>query len=114
MIAWMIESLLKDMGFASVAIAGTGQQAILLAEDMPPGLIVTDINLGTGIDGIAAAAAIRTARAVPVIFITGHASEEAHARIESDVPGAAVLRKPVLEAELRTAVAQALGPGVAS
>ncbi|ATY33813.1 response regulator [Sphingomonas psychrotolerans] len=110
MIAWMVETMLEEMGFRSIAIAATGDQAIALAGSTPPGLIVTDINLGPGLDGIAAAAAIRAERPAPVIFITGYAGAEAYARIQGEVPGAALLRKPVLVVELRLAVTRALRP----
>lgn len=109
MIAWMVETMLEEMGFGAIAIAPTGDEAIRLAGATPPGLIISDINLGPGLDGIAAAAAIRAVQAGPVIFITGYASAEAHARIRAELPGAAVLRKPVSEMELRAAITRALG-----
>lgn len=110
MIAWMVETMLEEMGFRSIAVAATGDRAIALAGTTPPGLIITDINLGPGLDGIAAAATIRVERPAPVIFITGYAGAEAYARIQGEVPGAALLRKPVLVVELRSAIARALRP----
>ena len=61
-------------------------------------------------DGISAAAAICAMAPAPVIFISGYANDEAVARVNREVPGAAVLRKPVQIAELRAAVVEALRP----
>lgn len=110
MIAWMLETMLEEMGFDTIAIAPTGGEAVRLAGTNPPGLIISDINLGSGLDGVATAAAIRSMKAGPVIFITGYASEEARARIEVDLPGAPILRKPVSDLELRAAISRALDP----
>lgn len=102
MIAWMVESLLEDMGFSSISIASSGEEAISMASRLPPALVVSDINLGTrGMDGIAAAAAMRKAWNPLVMFVTGHAGQSEVSRIASDVPGAVILRKPVVLEELR-------------
>lgn len=108
MIAWMVETMLEEMGFGAIVIAPTGEEAIRLAGATMPGLIISDINLGPGLDGIAAAAAIRAVQAGPVIFITGYASEEDYARIQAALPGTAVLRKPVADTEFRAAITRAL------
>src|SRR5579872_639826 len=52
MIAWTVESFLGQMGFTDIAMASTGEEAVTLARKAPPGLIVSDINLGAGADGI--------------------------------------------------------------
>lgn len=112
MIAWMLETMLEAMGFGTIKIAPTGDEALRLADATPPGLVISDINLGSSIDGVAAATAIRAAHASPVIFVTGHVSAEAYARIEVGLPSAIVLRKPVSEAELRIAISRALRPSM--
>lgn len=111
MIAWLIETLLEEMGFSSVRVTGTAEQAIAAARDDAPALIVSDINLGPGqVDGVSAAATLRAAAPVPVVFVTGYAGPEIRARIRRDVPGALVLRKPVQSEELRRAIVRLLAP----
>ena len=110
MIAWMIESLLEEFGFTEIAVAATGEEALRCAGERAPGLLVTDINLGPGLDGIAAAAAIRATTLAPVIFISGYANAEAVDRVRHEVPGAAVLRKPIQVDDLQAAVVEALRP----
>lgn len=113
MIAWTLESVLEDMGFASITLAARDEEALAAAARLQPGLILSDINLGPrGMDGIAIVAEIRkTIQAVPVIFISGYAGPESIARIAADVPGAALLRKPAARNELQRAVTElANGP----
>ena len=108
MIAWTLESLFDDMGFTHIALAPNAAAAIAAAAREAPGLIVSDINLGSGPDGVEAVATITAAARVPAIFVTGYPSEDARARIAQAVPGAAVLRKPVQADDLVAAVAAAL------
>ncbi len=108
MIAWTLESLFDDMGFTSVSLAPDADAAIAAARADAPGLIVSDINLGHGPDGVAAVAAITAAAPTPTVFVTGYACEDVRARIARAVPGAAVLRKPVQLDELQRAVIDAL------
>ena len=108
MIAWMVESLLEDIGFTSIALAATGEQALEVARGGAPGLIITDVNLGPGMDGIAAASAIQAHSAAPVILTTGYSLDEARSRSVGTIPGVTILRKPVQALELRNAIARVL------
>ena len=108
MIAWSLETLFEDMGFTDIEIAATGEEAARLASRRVPDLLVSDINLGGGVDGVAAAAAMRAAADIPVIFVSGYASADVRRRVDADVPGATVLRKPIQPDDLRTAVSALL------
>lgn len=108
MIAWMIENVLEDAGFTNVVIAANGAAARGEAQLKAPGLIVSDVNLGAGEDGIATARAICEAGPVPVIFVTGYADVRMRQRLERELPSAQLLRKPVDSAALVRAVMRAL------
>ena len=111
MIAWTLESLLFDMGFKHIIIAASGADAVQQATRTKPGIILSDINLGVGeMDGVAATTAI-AAPDVAVVFITAYASADARQRIARDLPGAALLRKPIDELLLRRAVTEVLTRG---
>src|SRR5690242_12031747 len=58
-VAWHIESLLQDAEVEVCAIAAEGEEAIEKARDLAPDLVIMDINLGDGIDGVEAAERIR-------------------------------------------------------
>ncbi len=72
MIAWMLESLLEDMGFKTLIVVASGEDALAAARRDPLGLIVSDINLGSGrLDGVETAATLRTMVKAPILFVTG-------------------------------------------
>ena len=109
MIAWMMESLLEEMGFTAISIAACGEDAVQMAERIHPELVISDINLGPGgIDGVEATIRIIRSTTTPVVFITAYASAEARDRIANDVPGAHLLRKPVSADTLRQTIVKAV------
>ncbi|QNT78586.1 response regulator [Entomobacter blattae] len=71
-IAMDIEDLVRKCGHTSVGIAGTEDEATMLAITKKPGLILADINLGLGGDGMLAVERILKHHPVPVIFVTAY------------------------------------------
>ena len=72
-----------------------------------PDVILMDVNLGAGMDGIEAAARIKEHFRIPIVFITAFSDAELIARIRLTEPFAYIL-KPFEEAELHAAVEIAL------
>ena len=100
LIAWTLHDILSAMGFADVRMAPNATEAVQLAEERPPGLLICDVNLGPGDDGVATAARILAGSATPVLFITGYAGDDIRARIALELPGAPLMRKPIESAPL--------------
>jgi DNA-binding response OmpR family regulator len=71
-IAMDMKERLESHGFEIPAIAQNGEMAVRLAKEVRPDLILMDIGLGSGIDGIQAALQIRSAQDTRVIFLTGN------------------------------------------
>lgn len=69
-IAMEIRRLVEACGHRVVGVAASEAAALALSEQHNPGLILADINLGRGGDGIAAVARIEKTLPVPVIFVT--------------------------------------------
>ena len=78
------DELVRDCLFEALHEAGlniegraTAESALhLLSTDHPPSVVVTDINLGAGMDGLAFARAVREmCPGLPVVFISGRYSE---------------------------------------
>jgi CheY-like chemotaxis protein len=67
-----LADILEDLTHDVVGIAGTRAQAEAVAKAREPGLVLADIELADGVSGMRAAAAIRRASEVPVVFVTGH------------------------------------------
>jgi DNA-binding response OmpR family regulator len=109
MIAWQVRDLLEDLGFEAVQTVGKFEDALAVAERSPPTLLICDVNLGSGPDGIATASAIASHKVVEVIFITGYAGDEIRSRVERFDPGAKLLRKPIQAKFLKDAILQVLG-----
>lgn len=70
LIALDIETLVTDLGHGVTGIARTHTEAVKLANESPPGLILADIQLADGSSGIDAINDILKSFDVPVIFIT--------------------------------------------
>ena len=69
-IALEITTELNSWGYDSVSLATNGKQAVSLANEIKPDLILSEIVLVKNIDGIEAVNQIRKEKNIPVIFIT--------------------------------------------
>jgi CheY-like chemotaxis protein len=104
---------LSDGGFELV-IAQTGEEALrLFREDRSPyRALVTDINLGTGINGWEVASQIREISPdLPIVYMTGDSVEAWNSK---SVPESILLQKPFAPAQMVTAVSQLLNLGSSS
>jgi CheY-like chemotaxis protein len=71
-IALDLENLVVETGHHVAGIASTRDEAIRMAQECKPDLILTDIQLADDSSGIDAAAAILREFDIPVIFITAY------------------------------------------
>lgn len=102
-IAMSIEDELADMGYSS-AIAASEAEAVALAEERCPDLIIADLRLAEGC-GIEAVRRICRDRPIAVIFMSGD-SEPLNGGTTGE---ARFLSKPFTSAALKSSVATA-GP----
>jgi DNA-binding NarL/FixJ family response regulator len=63
---------LKALGHEVVGVVHNGREGIGAAVELNPELVLTDIGLGEGIDGIEMASAIHECKAIPMIFLTAY------------------------------------------
>ena len=101
-------SLAADMqalGFASCDLAANGQDAFLQAMENTPDIVLMDVNLEGGREGIEAARWLREVCETAVVFVTSYNDDDTVERIHQQVPGAPVLAKPVYRETLAGAVA---------
>ncbi len=71
-IAMDLESLVKNLGHNVIGVARTHADAIALAKDHRPGLILADIQLADGSSGLDAVNELLRVFEVPVVFITAY------------------------------------------
>ncbi|MFN8608053.1 MAG: response regulator [Vulcanimicrobiota bacterium] len=102
-IAKGIERCLERLGYSLTGSVGSGEQAIARAQEDPPDLILLDINLGKGMDGVDTALKLREFLDVPIVFLTAHSDEATLERAKLAQPSGFVL-KPYDDKDLRTAI----------
>jgi CheY-like chemotaxis protein len=107
LVAWHLESLLRELDFEVCGLASDGQDAIEQAADSAANVLLMDINLGEGIDGIEATRRIRETTPAAVVFVTAYTDAPNLEKIEQAFPGAPVLAKPVTRERLRAAIVAA-------
>lgn len=106
-IAQDIQNTLKKLGYAVPAIAYSGKEGIEKAQEIQPDLVLMDIVLGGGIDGIEAAEQIRRRFHIPVVYLTAYADEKTLERAKITEPFGYIL-KPFEEKELYITIEMAL------
>ncbi|MDA8325545.1 MAG: response regulator [Nitrospiraceae bacterium] len=70
-----LEALVEGWGYEICESASSGEDAVEKAGACSPDIILLDVNLGGGMDGIEAAGIICSKKMVPVIFISGYSAE---------------------------------------
>ena len=97
-----VRALLERAGHEVVAEARDGQEAVALAAEHAPDLIVMDVRM-PHMDGIEAAREISRARPVPIVMLTAYAEADLVARA-SDAGAFGYLVKPFREVDLLSAI----------
>ena len=111
-IGMLLAEVLVGMGHGVCGIAMTETEAVAMAAQSSPDLLIVDAGLRDG-NGVSAVAEILRAKFVPHIFITGDL-----AGVRAQKPDATVLEKPFLESDLFRAIERLFqitaGSGLAS
>ena len=108
LIAFDLEASMRELGFDVCAVASNERDAMELAMNDPPDVVVMDVYLGGTRAGIEAGRWLREVCGVPVVFVTAHSDDGTLERIHDVVPGAPVLSKPVYRETLARAVSGAI------
>ena len=101
----MGERLVESLGHTVVGQAATRSEAVQMAKDTKPGLVLCDIQLADDSSGIDAAHDILSMFSVPIIFITAFPER----LLTGDRPEPTFLiSKPFQENTVKAAIGQAL------
>ncbi len=98
---------LQSLGYHVTATASEGHDAINKAASTRPSLVLMDIRLENGMDGIEAAEHIRSDLDIPVVFLTAYADQATLTRAKITEPFGYIL-KPFEERELQSTIEIAL------
>lgn len=101
-----LREMLVNLGYAVIGEAGDGRQAVDLARELKPDLVVMDIKMPE-LDGIGAARILTEERIAPVLLVTAYSHRELVDGAK-DAGVMAYVAKPFGEAQLVPAVEVAL------
>ena len=106
LVARELKGRLIRMGYEVAGIA-YGREAVAMARETLPDLLLTDIHLKDGEDGINMALAIQRERDVPVVFLTAYSDDETVTRAKAVTPYGYII-KPFESRELQIAIDMAM------
>jgi CheY-like chemotaxis protein len=101
---------LRQLGYQDIRHVFSGKDALAAVEKGQPKLILLDIKLRGGLDGIDVAESIRRRNAVPIIFITAYSDPETLRRAWLTRP-LCILGKNGGDMELARVVSAIMAPG---
>jgi CheY-like chemotaxis protein len=99
---------MQALGFTTCDIAANGQDAFLKVMEDAPDIVLMDVNLEGGREGIEAARWLREVCDIPVVFVTAYTDPDTVERIHEQVPDAPVIAKPLYRDRLATVVKEAV------
>jgi two-component system, response regulator PdtaR len=93
-----LKEMLEEEGYDVVGEAANGEEAVLLAEQLKPDLVILDVKMPV-LDGISAAERIVATRVAPVVMLTAFSQRELVERAV-DAGAMAYLVKPFAKSDL--------------
>jgi CheY-like chemotaxis protein len=101
--AMALTLMLETLDCTVVGVAASGRDAIDLAMEYHPDLVLMDIRLKGKMSGIDSANAIQDRLPVPIIFTTAYSAEEVRETCDID-DSSLFVTKPIREEELAKAI----------
>ena len=102
-----IADVMQRFGYKVPIVAMSGEEALRRMADTEIDVVIMDINLGEGIDGIDTANAIQNALEIPVVFLTAY-SDDGTIKRAAEADSAVYLVKPFDPRELHAVVQTSL------
>lgn len=102
-IGLQLEAILLGMGLEVVGVGTSGKEAIAMARTYNPDLILMDIVMPGGMNGIEAGSQIKSKLNIPIIFITAHADDKWVRKAKQIDPFGYIL-KPFQEEQIKAVV----------
>ncbi len=94
--ALAIQRQLEKIGYEVLAVVDTGEKALDAVVELRPSLILMDIVLDGGLDGIETTSLLREKHNVPVVYLTAHTEPEILRRAVQTTPYGFIVKPPQL------------------
>ena len=107
LIARNLQERLIEAGYRVCGLASTGEDAVRLAREEDPDLVLMDIRLQGEMTGVQAARAIWEAQQIPIVFVTANADPSTLDEVKT-VPNYGYVAKPLHSASIQAVVELAL------
>lgn len=107
LVAKALEETLEEHGYEVIPPASNAMEAVRLATTHAPDLVLMDVYLGKGTDGVEAATYIHRDLAIPIVFVTSYSDTATLERAEAAEP-LGYLSKPYRTADLLKTITIAL------
>lgn len=104
-----IQQQLRQDGYGLNPVARSGEEAVRLAGELLPDLILMDIRLQGSLDGLEAAKEIQRATRIPVVYLTAYPGIFLQEPSRMQNPNLCLM-KPFAVSELRSIIEVALSP----
>jgi CheY-like chemotaxis protein len=108
--AMAIRLMLESSGATVIGIADSGEEAIALALKLLPDLVLMDIRLKGGMNGIESAKIIRAHLHIPIIIVTAYTAHEIRESY-SLTDEFLFINKPIQESQLTESIVTACRQG---
>lgn len=105
--ATSMQRVLIKSGYDVLEPVSTGEEAVKIAKEEKPDLVIMDVMLEGEIDGIEAATDIRSLHDIPIVFISGYQDKILLDRAKA-VGSSIYLVKPIKPLDLESAIKQVL------
>lgn len=102
-----LQMQLEELGYRAVGHATRGEEAVRMAGELQPDVVLMDVQIAGAMDGIAAAELVRSRFAIPIVFLTAFADDSTLERAKLTEPFGYIL-KPFSERDLRIVLEMAL------
>ncbi len=106
-VAMDLKSRLQSRGYEVLGISGSGEDAVEKIRQHKPDIVLMDIVLKGGMDGIAAAGIIREELRIPVVYLTAYADTKTLERAKQTEPYGYII-KPFKESDVISTLEVAL------
>jgi CheY-like chemotaxis protein len=103
-----LEKKLHGLGYRVDSIATSGEEAVRLAQERRPSLVLMDVRLSGAMNGVEAARQIQENTPVPIVYLTAYSDLFLRNPSCMQAPGLCVA-KPFLISDLQNVIEIALG-----